>query len=106
GLLVADLHRHRGAAVAEALGISSAEALAEAADRHAVLRPPRARQAGLDAAEVQLDNVGEARLGRSLAAIQALLLGVALDQVDQLRRPAAQAQVADGLIVHREQRRR
>ena len=72
---------------------------------HAVLGPARA-------GDGRLHGPGRARAIASKSgpapgiAPEALLLGVALDEVDPLRRPAGQAQVGERLVVDREERRR
>ena len=71
--------------------------------RHPVLRPPRAGQAGLDGREVELERVGIRGLGRPGAVEHPLGLGVRLDQADRLGRPAGELEVPDRLGVDREQ---
>ena len=66
-------------------------------------RGPATRR--LDRREVQLQQRVEVRPVARLAP-QPLLLGVALDEVDPLGRPAGQAQVRQGLVVDGEERRR
>ncbi len=72
-----------------------------AVQRHAVLRPRRAGQAGTHGRQVELQRLGERR-GRRGIEPQALLLGVRLDQRDLLGRAPGEAQVAEGLVVDRE----
>jgi hypothetical protein len=55
-----------------------------ARQRDAVLRPLGAGERRLDGAEVELQRVGEHRVGRSGVAPQALRLGIGLDQRDAL----------------------
>jgi hypothetical protein len=62
-----------------------------AVQRDAVLRALGARQRGLDVAEVELDGVGEGRLLGVLVVPEALLLGVGLDEVDELLGPPEKA---------------
>ena len=79
------------------------EAAADLGQPHPVLRPARAGEARLDGAQVEVRDVGEARRLLLLAgAEQALLLGVRLDQLDQLVRAPRLAHVAERPVVHRE----
>ena len=57
-------------------------------ERDAVLRPLRAGERRLDRVEIELEHVGEDRIGRGLGAVHALRLGVGLDQRDALGRAA------------------
>ena len=72
---------------------------------HAVLRPLRAGDARLDAAEVDLDDLVECRRRRSVGAEEPLGPGVALDEVDELLLAAGEGEVAERLRVDREERR-
>ena len=72
--------------------------------RDAVLRALGPGQRRHDVAEVQLDDVGERRLLGVLVVPEALLLGVGLDEVDELLRAAGERQVAQRLGVDREDR--
>ena len=62
-----------------------------------------AGEAGLDGAEVELEQVGEGRL-RSLASWNSPCSGRRLDQLDLLGRAAGEGQVAQRLVVDREDR--
>ena len=81
-----------------------AELLVGDGQRHAVLRALRAGERGHDVAEVELERVGERRVLGVLVVPEALLLGVGLDEVDLLLRPAREQQVAQRLLVDREDR--
>ena len=70
---------------------------------HPVLRTGRPGQRRLDRRQVELERLGEDRLGRRVEP-QALLLGVGLDQGDHLGRAAGEAQVAQRLVVDGEDR--
>jgi hypothetical protein len=70
---------------------------------HPVLRPGRPGDAGLDGRQVELERLGEDRLGRGVEP-QALFLGVRLDQGDEVVGPAGEAQVAQRLVVDGEDR--
>ncbi|CAB4872705.1 unannotated protein [freshwater metagenome] len=83
-----------------------AEALLGDAQRHAILRPARARDRRLDGAEVEGDGVGEGRLLAVLVVPEALLLRVRLDERDCLGRAAGELEVADRLRIDREDRAR
>ena len=72
------------------------------AQRHAILRALRAGEAGLDRGEVELEHVGVVGGLGAVHAPQALRLGIGLDQRDLLRRAARQSQVAQRLLVDRE----
>ena len=80
------------------------EALARGPQGNAVLRPSRARDARLDLAQVKLERVAVARVGRALVVPQPLLARIGLDQLDALRRAPGEAQVAQRLRVDREDR--
>ena len=58
-----------------------------------------------DRGQVQLELLGEARLGRRVVP-ETLLLGVGLDQLDLLAVTAGELEVLDGLLVDREDRDR
>src|SRR5690606_4958802 len=75
------------------------------AQRDAVLRALRSRDARLDGAEVERQHVRVAGARRA-AAPEPLLLRVGLDQADQLRRAAGELEVAQRLAVDREDRAR
>ena len=70
--------------------------------RHAVLRPPRAREARLDVAEVELDDLRVLRR-RVRVVEEALHAAVGLDELDLLRAPPREAQVPQRLLVHGEE---
>ena len=71
--------------------------------RHAVLRALRAGQRRLDGRQVELEGLGELRLGRRVVP-EAVLLGVGLDEGDLVVLAAGEAQVAQRLVVDREDR--
>ena len=71
-----------------------------ARERDAVLRPLRSGDRGFDRGEVELDDLGEGRLGVAVATEQALLLRVALDEIDPVA-PPGEPEVAQGLVVDR-----
>src|SRR5204862_1478330 len=73
-------------------------------ERDAVLGALRARQRGLDVAEVELERVGVRRLLGVLVVPQPLLARVGLDELELLARPAGELEVADGLGVDGEDR--
>ena len=79
------------------------EALPDFRQRSAVLRALGSGEAGLDLAEVQLEHLAELRRLVAVLAEQALLLRVALDQVDLLAAAAGDVEVAQRLRVDREQ---
>ena len=71
--------------------------------RHAVLRALRAGERRLDGRQVELERLGERRLDRRVVP-EAVLLGVGLDQRDLVVLAAGEAQVAQRLVVDREDR--
>ena len=71
-------------------------------DEHAVLRALRAGDGRLDGAEVELESVGVLGVGRLVGAVQALLLGVGLNEGDLVVGTAGEAEVLDRLVVDRE----
>ena len=73
-------------------------------ERDPVLRALRTRDARLDLAEVELQRLGERGLLRVLGVKEALPAGVGVHQLDQLRGPARELEVAQGLGVDREDR--
>ena len=83
-----------------------AEGVLGAVQRDAVLRALGAGQRGLDVAEVELDGVREGRLLGVLVVPEALLLGVGLDEVDELLGAPGEGQVAQRLAVDGEDRAR
>ena len=72
-------------------------------ERDAVLRPLRPGERRLDRRQFELEHVGKYRVWRVLGAIHALRLGIGDDQRDKIRRAAGVAQVADGVVVDREE---
>src|SRR3989440_388346 len=73
--------------------------------RDAVLRPLRSGHARLHLAKVELEQLGELRRRRAVDPEEALLLRIALDQLDLLAVATGHLQVAQRLLVHREKRR-
>ena len=73
--------------------------------RDPILWPARPGEARLDRSQVEGERVGVHRIRLGAGAKQALLLGVALDQLDLRGRPAGVAQVSQCLVVDREDRR-
>ena len=73
-----------------------------AAERHAVLRPPRPGEARLDGAEIQLDDLGVVRLGRRLVE-EMLRLAVRLDEANLVLAPPRQSEIPQRLLVDREE---
>ncbi len=53
--------------------------------------------------QVEFERIREDRIGRSVGAEQALLLGVSLHQRDQVGRAIGKAEVLESLLVHREE---
>ena len=84
-------------------GEGGLEALPHVGKRHAILGPLGPGNAGLDRAEVELEEFVENRCGRFVGAEHPLLAGVALDQVDQLAIAPGRLQVAQRLLVDREE---
>ncbi len=78
------------------------EARLGAFQRHAVLRALRAGQGRHHVGEVELDELGEDRLGRR-GAEHALRVGIGLDQRDALVAAVRRVEVVDGLVVDREE---
>ena len=70
-------------------------------ERDPVLRPFRPRDARLDGGEIQLQRVGEDRIGNCVGAEKPLLFAVGLDQLDELRRPAGEFEILERLRVRR-----
>ena len=71
-------------------------------ERHAVLRPARPGEARLDGREVELDRLRVLRLHRGLVP-ELLLLAVRLDELDLLGASAGELEVAERLVVDREE---
>src|SRR5436309_835895 len=74
-------------------------------ERHSILWAARPRHGWNDSREVELEDIVEFEAGAGQPP-QALLLGIALDEVDPLVRPTGQPQVGEGLVVDREERGR
>ena len=77
--------------------------LRHSGERDPVLGPLGAGQAGLDAAQIELHDVAEVRLGRVVLAPQALRLGVGLDQRHARPLAAGKAEIADGFRIDGEE---
>ena len=71
--------------------------------RDAVLRDAWVRQRGLDLRQFELEHVGEHRVGRRLGAIHALRLGIGGNQRDLRGRPAGIGEIAQRIVVDREE---
>ena len=71
-------------------------------EQHAVLRALRTRERRLDRTELELEQVGEDRVLRSLGAVETLRLGVGLDQRHGRGGTAGFIQIVDGVVVGRE----
>ena len=67
-------------------------------ERHAVLRALRAGERGHDGAEIELQRVGEDRVGRVVDPPHALRLGIGLDQRDAVGIAAGRGQVGDRVV--------
>src|SRR6185312_3145710 len=65
----------------------------------AILWPPRPGNRGLDALEVEVDDVREDGIGRAVVAPQALRPGIRLDEGRVVRRTAGEGEVSDRLGV-------
>ncbi len=74
------------------------------AERHAILRPPRARQARVDRRQIEFHRLAVGRIGRRVGSEQALRFGVRLDQRDLRGLAAGQPQVVERHRVDRENR--
>src|SRR5690606_1968534 len=94
--------RHLRALALARLLEQAADGGARASERDAVLRALRPRDARFDLREVERQLIGVA-CGRG-AAPQALLLRVGLDEADQLLRAPRELEVAQRLLVDREDR--
>ena len=70
-------------------------------EQHAILRALGPGDRRLDRAEVELEQIGEDRVRRSLGAIEALRLGVGFDQRDESGRAAGVLKIPDGVVVDR-----
>src|SRR6185312_457390 len=92
-------------AVAEDAGDGLAPRRARRLERHAILRPRRTGDRRLDAAEVELERVGEPQLGLRVVPEQ-VLFRVALDELDVIVGTAGEAQVRQRLVVDGEEAHR
>src|SRR5580700_7761407 len=88
--------------VADLLGQLTAELALGRSQTHAVLWATRAGHARLDRAEVQLQRVGENRVGRVGRAEKPLRLAVGFDEPDLRLRASCEAQIFERLVVDRE----
>ena len=77
------------------------KAVLDLLERNAVLRPLGPGKRGLDLRELELEHVGEHRVGRGLGAVHALRLGIGLNQRDALGRAAGVAQISERIVVDR-----
>ena len=89
----------------DVVGQRAAEGLLGVGQRDAVLRALRPGQRRDDRRQVELEVLGEARLGVGVVP-EPLLLGVGLDQRDLLVGAAGELEVLGGLLVDREDRDR
>ena len=99
GLVVPDL----GVGLVDVVGEGGAERRLGVGERDAVLRALGAGEAGDHGRQVELEALGEARLGVGVVP-EALLLRVRLDQRALLGRAAGELEVVEGLLVDREDR--
>ena len=97
------VRRQAEAPLGHGRGEAGQEGRLDLAQGHPVLRPLRAGQRGLDRGEVQLQDVGVARLRAGGVAENALGAAVGLHAPDVLLVPPGQAQVVQGGPVHREE---
>ena len=92
------------------LGVNGSERFRQAGfmseSGDAVLRALGAGEAWLDRGEIESNDLGERRRRRAIGAEQALLLGVALDEIDFGLGAAGSAQVAQRFIIDREEAHR
>lgn len=93
------------ARLVDVVGQGGAEGLLGVGERDTVLGTLGAGQRRHDGREVELELLGEARLGGRVVP-EALLLGVGLDQRELLVAAAGELEVLDGLLVDREDRDR
>ena len=91
------------AALVELLVHRGDEARLDLLERDAILRALRAGERRLDAAELELEHVGEDRIERGLDAIHALRLGVGRDQIDPRLGAGGVGQIGDRVVVDREE---
>ena len=101
-LLVAAGDGRRRAAAVLGRGHGGLGRLGHSRERHPVLRALGPGQAGLDGSQIQLQGVGKDGIRRGLIAPHALGLGIGLHQGDALRVAAGKVQVAQGLLIDRE----
>ena len=80
-----------------------AEGCGDVRQRNPILRPLWTGEGGLDGAEVELQRIGEDRIGRGSIAPEALRLAVRLDQLDPMLVTAGEAEIADGGGIDREE---
>ena len=90
-------------ALPEFAGHRGGEAGLGAAENDAVLRALGAGERGRDLAQVEFHSIGEHRIVGGPRAIDALRLGVSLDQGDSRRLAAGRLQIVERLRVDREQ---
>src|SRR6185437_16925636 len=91
----------RGALLGGLLRVALVAALG-GPQRHTVLRAPRTGQARFHGAEIELEHVRVLRGLLALIAPETLVLRVRGDEVDPLPRAAGELEVAEGLLVDRE----
>src|SRR5579883_1468579 len=84
----------------------SAEILPHAAQYHTVLWTAGAGKARLDGRQIEFQQFAELRRWRRVSTEKPLLFGVAFHQVYQFSGAARQAQIAQRLVIHREERGR
>ena len=72
-------------------------------ERHAVLRPLRPGDRRLDVSKIEMEHPGERRVGRLGGAVQALRLGIGLDQGDALLLARGRLKIGERLLVDREE---
>jgi hypothetical protein len=93
----------RALPLAQELHQRTAPRAARVAQRHAVLRPPRAGEARLHLAEVELQVIAELRRRGRGRLVEALRLRVRADQLDEGRVAPAQPEVGERLVIDREE---
>ena len=79
------------------------ELVVDVAQQHPVLRPLGPGERRLDRAHVELERVGEHRLGARRVAPQALRLAIGLDQLDPVGVAAGQLEIVERALVDREE---
>ncbi len=79
------------------------ERLVGLAEQHPVLRAARPGERRLDAGEVEVERVGEHRVGRGRVAPHALRAAIGLDQLDLMRVAARQLEVVERRLIDREE---